>query len=1510
MILSTIFLFVIVIKCLSLLSSAQQISQQNPVPSTNQENLNPGQEGAKIFTGRDSNSAHVNLVPFGPEAGDQKVHPGMLTSGQTINLHMFFPFYGGLYNYSVLSVNGYIAFATVLDQGPTINVGVESTNWPQQQDPAMIAPYLCKQQIVQNPSPGLKTGVYYRLMLRQSLFGRGGNINIPFGGTMEQSSFFRQPASQACPSTSDSYVHCDQNSDYFLDQMMRWLQEGVAGAAAFRADAAFVVTWYNTASAIVGRSDIDAGQLSTYQAIWLTDQPGRLSYVILNYDKLGFDAADFRMNSRSGRCQALFNGGNHTGSVPVDPTFMYKNTPTILAQRSGVPHMVRGRYMFRVDDVVRPAGCSNKTGGTYPMLIYPNIANMLGETSVDVNALCLDRSQTYVLMIEQRQTASCTVINSAIARCHLPKIYDWGTKTVYFQPQSGSHQEDKAFVGYIYFVPPTLDPMRLDIGNVYEWFRNPILKTVMPITWYPRNFTNPDLDYKDYNIRISDNQLYSVQLGLYVIGYREAADDQIKKFRPEHRVLCRLATYTNRNSPDYRWKPQEEKINLYQVEKWYLTDWERTNTLYSYRFGYLKLAPVTANEDTSQHLTHLPSGLVSPPISIHWLWTINNPQFVSSTYSQQDAESRMHFVSTKATEICHDWFAEDGAQYNFIRDTETNASCPCVESQARVDIGRFMPHPRCSQIFRDITCQTMIGAKNCYMSAQNIYGSYAGEGSGYESEKTARFQTHYGQVCCYDEEGKLMQTSYQPVIKVTDDTPYNPGYPLRAYEFGTDPYIGQFEVPGLSVFYHDYMPYFFCCKYAKFRCQLFYWRRPSSGCQQYQPPAVGEALGAVSFNTIDNDKFIFNEPGVFTFLYIPKTVTTPEVRIQVRLERYPDRRVDFSLLGRQIGQANLVQPTNATVITGIAIEATGTDRVHVVARKDTRRFRYRTSIIVGNILRYFDVMRIQRFRGVMVYVNNVERGQPEIYVVLEEAQVGIRIRESYNLDIDRLSMYQESMGLLDIELSVPPQYGVRPDGDKAREQDMRTRYNFPRVSGLMRPFPDQTSASYLSGLSLSDVNAEGIRQQIISNYLIPGTGDSRQTMGTLNQNIPTDNMFTTSQDIDKKFEVFPEVYIKSEPIYKTSAEYETGRYRFVPMTGQMLNQRLQTCRDLQLSDRTNWQPLQNLYEQQYGIDYCPDNPSQIIQECGDSVSCLNDYMLFNARLLGMEAQNNWNSFSNDRMHASRHYNSCGPIMIEYPEYLMKTPVLSSGYLEGDVARFDCFQTHWIKGDYEYKCGIVVDYNDPHSYRFEWNKGSQPWCRSREKDNLFKWLTGIFSTIGIIMAIVFIFLCCWTLKQKRRHQAEEKISSLYKVPIRGSMVSRDWRSSETRPFTKARTDSMSSETNGVYHGNEHDSQYRGGPIGGTVPIVVGGSGGYRGETNGQYRAVDTIAPYPEQYHESVPNLSRRPSSPVKTTVIRSNKTVPAGPQSTSSTPPVPVHSRIIGEQNGSDHTQLLGLNTSV
>uniref|UniRef100_A0A914RB15 DUF7658 domain-containing protein n=1 Tax=Parascaris equorum TaxID=6256 RepID=A0A914RB15_PAREQ len=139
----------------------------------------------------------------------------------------------------------------------------------------------------------------------------------------------------------------------------------------------------------------------------------------------------------------------------------------------------------------------------------------------------------------------------------------------------------------------------------------------------------------------------------------------------------------------------------------------------------------------------------------------------------------------------------------------------------------------------------------------------------------------------------------------------------------------------------------------------------------------------------------------------------------------------------------------------------------------------------------------------------------------------------------------------------------------------------------------------------------------------------------LNQNIPTDNMFTTSREEDKKYEVFPEASMKSGPIYRTAEEYEVGPYRFVPRTGQMLHQLLQTCRDLQQNQQVNLQPLQSTLTEQYGIAHCPDNPSQIIQECGDNIPCLYDYTMLNARVLGLEALNTWNAFTLERLEATR-----------------------------------------------------------------------------------------------------------------------------------------------------------------------------------------------------------------------------------------------------------------------------------
>lgn len=50
----------------------------------------------------------------------------------------------------------------------------------------------------------------------------------------------------------------------------------------------------------------------------------------------------------------------------------------------------------------------------------------------------------------------------------------------------------------------------------------------MKVSWYPRNFTNPELNNIDRTIRLYDDALYTTQLGLYVIGYKEFKDEKVK----------------------------------------------------------------------------------------------------------------------------------------------------------------------------------------------------------------------------------------------------------------------------------------------------------------------------------------------------------------------------------------------------------------------------------------------------------------------------------------------------------------------------------------------------------------------------------------------------------------------------------------------------------------------------------------------------------------------------------------------------------------------------------------------------------------------------------------------------------------------------------------------------------------------------------------------------------------------------------------------------------------------
>ncbi|KRY75448.1 Uncharacterized protein T4A_40, partial [Trichinella pseudospiralis] len=1175
-----------------------------------------------------STSGFENLYPYGAGTKDERLYDKEEQTGRQIDLFSFFPYYGARYNYTMLSIHGYIAFGNLVEEGMDFSFGSDIENWPEKADPALIAVYTCRQR-----SSKLQrnfTGVFYRVVFRKSMMSLLADVSNPFLNDRNLPRYI------------------DGDGDDFLDVIQEDLRKGMVGANSFHADMALVVTWQNVTFYQASSQDEDSGKASkaTYQAVLATDRAGQLSYAILNYHTLGYAGSDINGASRRGRCKACaeFNGGNKTGSVLVDP--VYSKMPMQLAMMSSVPHQARGRYLFRVDDIVRKGGCSNLTVGTYRLTIYPDIVNSMGDSTVLVNGPCMTSSDSPILYVAENKPAHCTVKNAAIAECKMVRYFQWGVKYVYF-----SVRNIKTYIGSIYYVPSGLDPYALDLGQIHLWYmKDPPLQR--RIRWYASNFT--------------DNQLQRIaSLQLSVWGYKERRDDREMKFIPTLNRLSEFITVSNNLDP-------RDEIGSYTLTKSTMKWLESIRyELLTYRFGFLKLS---VRDDTQPYSEG--TSIWSHPIPLIWFY---------------DDEVNLETI---ASQSCLEWFAEDGQQWNFIRDTETNSSCPCRYEQALIDIGRFMPHPRCSQRFRNLNCDVYIGAKECFLSTNNVEGSYV---------------THYGQVCCYDRDGYLMHTSYQTVVQVPD-YPYNPGFPQRAYEFGTYPFTKQFELPTLSHYYHDILPYFSCCKWSVEHCQFFYWRRPSSSCLEYQPPGIASIMGAGHVVTFDRFNYTFNQPGIYMFLHKPKQqashhhwTVSPEVQIQIRLERYPDRSVDFG--HRDTYQGRLVKPLDVAVVTGVAVQegnAMESDRVLILLRKDTRRFKYRTHILVNDELRYFDTIKTQRFRGVTVYVNDWKEGQSEVYVVLEHSRIGVRIRESYAMEITRQLAFEESMGLLDVFLSIPPELRLVQD-----PLDNKAKYS-DAVAGLAGTF---------SGTHKDDFLRPDRRT-----YQAPGDDEIAYEFANSWKvnNEQFADLFTlvTSDHRD-----WPEAELIG-PVFPASQYYDNEAHS--PQFTLEFNRRFESCDSAYF--------------------FKPDCPSfEVMQNikasCLQMYQCNYDSFELKQMIIGLQTKQEYVHQLELRKAGMQHYNSCGAINVEYPDYLIINPATGKLYLEGDQVQFECYPTHWLKGTGEYTCKDG-----------RWNQGWQPWCRSKQLETTLKILTIIFGILLIIAVIGAIFFCCWLVKVGDRKRA--------------------------------------------------------------------------------------------------------------------------------------------------------------
>ncbi|CAH1121477.1 unnamed protein product [Ceutorhynchus assimilis] len=373
------------------------------------------------------------------------------------NFNFQLPFFGFRFNYTRVSLNGYLEFS---DPPPNYNYPLTFPvrDWPKKNDPSFIGIFFSKCRI--------------------------GNLRDEDEDKRLPGVYFRMER--------DLLTRTDQMGVEIRERLKWDIREGVIGSEAFDPKHAVIVTWKNVS--FNGGFGNAIYKTNTFQMVLATDEV--YTYAIFNYLNLDWTShteagGDTTRGEGGVPAYIGFNAGNGTRSWEYSPY----SQASVLRDLSGRGYAngFPGRHLFRIDENILVGTCNKDIdGANLPLMFAPESGNMLGGTVVNITGPCFNPTDQILCKFDVANVVYGTVVSRNRAICVQPLLMVEGYVRFEIAIGPGTYK----WKGRYYVETPASAAQKIYFKDMKVHEKSP---SEIKITWEKYNLTTNE----NANIRIS-----------------------------------------------------------------------------------------------------------------------------------------------------------------------------------------------------------------------------------------------------------------------------------------------------------------------------------------------------------------------------------------------------------------------------------------------------------------------------------------------------------------------------------------------------------------------------------------------------------------------------------------------------------------------------------------------------------------------------------------------------------------------------------------------------------------------------------------------------------------------------------------------------------------------------------------------------------------------------------------------------------------------------------------------